>query len=532
MNPPTLYQSSSLSSTLSTRALVARYAAVILAIAGLIIVGNIIAFSQSQQLDGVNELINVAGRQSMLSQRLSKEAYDVHLHTLGGEDPTLHLEHLEELLTRWQSIQPELRAGVDNYIQRIRDGFTAVEPPYRAMLNALECVRADYLNTASNCSQTIDEYLKIIAHESDSFVESMDSIVVNTNSAAAGAAKDQIGVTQTAIGVILLVLLGVVSFFTFRPAVQQIRATFKSLDEAQEQLNTANASLEQRVQERTLQLGRANVSLQTTNEDLLNFTSIITHDLRSPIAGIKGFLEEVQTDFASLKPVFEAGQRGQPDEHSREAFENYIRDALVSMQQAVEKAERLLRGIMDIAHERNRNYDMQPLDTHSAIQSVIGALAFEIQESSTEISLPANFPSVQADPLAFEQVMSNLIGNSIKYHNPARDTQIAISWTTQDDLVAIHVKDNGLGIPEEEQARVFQLFRRGSNADIVEGMGMGLYYVRNLARRHGGDITFTSKQGEGATFSVTLPLAANSPMKTYTTQEVEMVDHVRVLEPI
>ena len=75
------------------------------------------------------------------------------------------------------------------------------------------------------------------------------------------------------------------------------------------------------------------------------------------------------------------------------------------------------------------------------------------------------------------------------------------------DAWVFRVEDNGIGIPAADQAEVFKKFRRGSNTGGINGTGLGLYIVRELTRRHGGEVTFTSERGQGTTFLVRLPLS-------------------------
>ena len=121
------------------------------------------------------------------------------------------------------------------------------------------------------------------------------------------------------------------------------------------------------------------------------------------------------------------------------------------------------------------------------------------------LDLPETPVPVVADPDALTLVLSNLLGNAIKYTPPGGN--VVVGCQVSADSVVITVKDNGIGISTEDQARVFEKFQRGTDPEVqnITGTGIGLFTAREIVRRHGGDIELISEKGAGSTFMARLP---------------------------
>ncbi|MFL5357097.1 sensor histidine kinase [Archangium sp.] len=104
-----------------------------------------------------------------------------------------------------------------------------------------------------------------------------------------------------------------------------------------------------------------------------------------------------------------------------------------------------------------------------------------------------------------EQVLINLLSNALKY---GAGRPVRVAMTADGGRALLSVKDEGVGLREEDRARIFERFERAISASEVSGLGLGLYITREIAQAHGGDISVESRLGEGSTFIVTLPLGA------------------------
>lgn len=114
--------------------------------------------------------------------------------------------------------------------------------------------------------------------------------------------------------------------------------------------------------------------------------------------------------------------------------------------------------------------------------------------------------SVSADPKGIEKIFMNLVGNAINYTDNNPHPKIVISSQLQESACLISLKDNGIGIPEDSRATIFDKFRRGSNVKGVHGTGLGLFIVRGIVEAHGGRIWVESEEGKGSTFYFTIPM--------------------------
>lgn len=294
------------------------------------------------------------------------------------------------------------------------------------------------------------------------------------------------------VGLLLIAGASVVSYFTARLMLQNERD--------QEQIRLYNEQLEGLVSERTAELNNANRYLRYANDEMRGFTSIVSHDLRSPIASISGFLSELRRDWDDLLPVLDTNIQ---DERSRRTFEQHIPEAFDLIDTSIKQMERLTRGILGVARTGRRELSVKRVDLNKVVQATLATNRKLLNESMADVQVVGNLPTIMADQVAIEQVMSNLLGNAIKYRDPERPLKITITTDRTATHTRVHIADTARGISEEESVNIFRLYRRG-NATDVEGEGIGLYAVRGLVRRHGGDLSVTSEPGVGSTFTFTI----------------------------
>jgi|GEM_PF-686056 len=225
-----------------------------------------------------------------------------------------------------------------------------------------------------------------------------------------------------------------------------------------------------------------------------DFVSFVTHQLRTPLAGIKWMLELAAGD-AALPPE----------------VASYVTDA----REAAERLIDLVNELLDISRlERGKlEGELRPTDMVALTRQVLEELQPLVSERGHRVVLdvqegPAS-PCV--DPQLARQVVLNLLSNAIKYTPPGG--AIAVSIVPRAGRLAWQVRDTGIGIPREAQRRLFEKFYRADNAYALEteGTGLGLYLARLIVERFGGRIWCESDEGRGSTFHVTLPLQEPSP---------------------
>ncbi len=271
------------------------------------------------------------------------------------------------------------------------------------------------------------------------------------------------------------------------------------LDLAQEELRSLNSGLEDAVAARTTELSRA-------NDEIQRFAYIVSHDLRSPLVNVMGFTAELEATIAPLTTLIDRVDAEAPALMTPEA-----RDAKADLPEAIgfirtstSKMDRLINSILRLSREGRRTLLPAAIDLGAMLGTIRDSFAHRITELGAEIDIAGPFPPLVSDPLALEQILSNLVENAVKYLQPGRPGRIAVAGRADGARVVIDVADNGRGIAPGDHERIFELFRRSGVQD-QPGEGLGLAHVRALAYRLGGTITCISRLGAGATFRLSLP---------------------------
>jgi signal transduction histidine kinase len=245
---------------------------------------------------------------------------------------------------------------------------------------------------------------------------------------------------------------------------------------AQEQVRALNASLEQRVGERTAELERS-------MRDMEAISYSIAHDLRAPLRSVNGFAAIVlDEEAARLSPT------------GREMFERIARSSR-NMGQMITDMLELLRVV-------RVELDAVPVDMQALAQSVAESLA--PQSAHARIGIQT-LPQALGDATLLRQVLSNLMDNALKYSRHLASPELQVGFESA--RRAYFVRDNGMGFDMAHADKLFGLFQRLHAGSDVPGMGVGLAIVARIVERHGGRIWAESAPGEGATFWLKLPLA-------------------------
>lgn len=221
------------------------------------------------------------------------------------------------------------------------------------------------------------------------------------------------------------------------------------------------------------------------------FVATASHELRTPLTSIRGYVDMLLLDtFGSL------------NDPQREFLEIIKRNVGLLVD--------LIDELLDISRAEAGEIRLrrEPVDVATAVEEVTRSLYSQFSERNIRLSLQiaADVPPTLADPQRLQQILVNLVGNACKYTLPGG--YVAVTLSNGGDELQIDVRDSGVGIAEEAQPHIFTPFFRADNPlrDEVGGTGLGLNITRKLVELHGGRIWFTSKTGEGSTFSFTLPL--------------------------
>jgi signal transduction histidine kinase len=198
---------------------------------------------------------------------------------------------------------------------------------------------------------------------------------------------------------------------------------------------------------------------------------------------------------------------------SSDLLKNY--GSRMSPEQRDEKIERLQKEARGIAvmlddlltiskGEELKEFDPILLDLQNLTREVVHEVAEGIGgQHVLTVESRGNCTSVYADKKLVTRIITNLLSNAIKY-SPINST-IQVVVTCETTQIILEVKDQGIGIPDDDQVRLFEAFHRAKNVDHISGTGLGLAIVKQAVELHGGDVSVTSTLGKGSTFTVTLP---------------------------
>jgi len=325
----------------------------------------------------------------------------------------------------------------------------------------------------------------------DGIIDAADRRISDGNNNQRGATNALRWVTIISAVVIIAVVGG---------SAWTVLSYTRELASARHEVETANSSLEERVRERTSDLGRA-------NEEIQRFAYIVTHDLRAPLVNIMGFTSELETSVGLLSDYMaKAPEASDPAfEEARLAATEDLPEAITFIRAATRKMDGLINAILKISREGRRQLKPETINLPEFIEANADAVHHQVADTDGTVRFDVQLPKIVSDKLSLEQVLGNLLDNAIKYRHPDRPIEIALrARQALGNRVEITVEDNGRGIADSDHERVFELFRR-SGAQSQPGEGIGLAHVRTLVRSLGGDITLRSKLGEGTTFTITLP---------------------------
>jgi signal transduction histidine kinase len=284
-------------------------------------------------------------------------------------------------------------------------------------------------------------------------------------------------------------------------------------DLAQSHLSEDTAKL--MLEKRNAELTRANRDLDHKNQENEMFVYSVSHDLRSPLVNLQGFSKELGLVKEDLQRLFDGDLTEAARERGRTIVNRDVAESVHYIQTAVTRLSAIIDALLRLSRAGRVDYQPEVVDLAEVVDRVIAAMRATIEERGAQVSR-GELIKVWGDPTALEQIFANLIGNAVNYLDPNRPGRIEVNVVPKppvefEDMVVFAVKDNGLGIPEAYQSKVFGVFQR-LHPNAAPGEGIGLPLVRRMVERHGGKIWLESKEGEGTTFFIALPSKEDSPL--------------------
>jgi signal transduction histidine kinase len=255
----------------------------------------------------------------------------------------------------------------------------------------------------------------------------------------------------------------------------------RAFNQMTENLRASRAQLEQTVD-----------NLKTTQQQLVQseklsgigeFVAGVTHELNNPLTCILGFAELLE------------------DEPLPENIKQDVRQVVNN----AHRCRRIVQSLLSFA--RQHKAERKPVQLNTLIDDVLEIVAYQLRTSSIEVErkYDSALPKVMADPHQVQQVIINIVNNArqaIEEHQ--RSGKITVATETADGLVRVHIHDSGPGIPEPVLAKIFDPFF--TTKEVGKGTGLGLSLCYGIVKEHGGSITVRSAPGEGATFTVEIPI--------------------------
>ncbi len=216
--------------------------------------------------------------------------------------------------------------------------------------------------------------------------------------------------------------------------------------------------------------------------------SLASHELRAPLTSIRGYANTLVREFGHLG-----------EETQREFLEGILSES--------ERLTHLVSDLLDMSQIEEGRLRIEPraVSPRLICEEAVRRVSHPDLKHRLKVEVGEGLPDVLADPGRIGQALSNLLSNAVKFS--PEGSEVTVAARRANDSVQFSVSDHGVGIPREEQSKLFSRFHRAANAHTPEtpGAGLGLYIAKAIVEAHGGSIGFQSELGRGSTFHFTLP---------------------------
>jgi signal transduction histidine kinase len=247
-------------------------------------------------------------------------------------------------------------------------------------------------------------------------------------------------------------------------------------------LNKAYAEMEQKVLSRTAELSEANERIKESSEKIKHFAFSVSHDLKNPAIGVHGLTRRLYNDYSE-----KLGNRG--------------KKICTQILHASEQIAFLVENINLYINTKEMPVRYETLRLSEICRIIREEFSALIAERGIEWSQPDENPLIKADRISILRALRNLVDNSLKYGGDSLSA-ISVTYRDSEEYHIISIKDNGAGLIDEDSQKIFGLFFRGKNLKTIDGTGMGLAIVKEIAEQHGGRVWVESDHDKGLTISM------------------------------
>jgi len=283
----------------------------------------------------------------------------------------------------------------------------------------------------------------------------------------------------------------------YREEIEAATFSLAQLARRNDEVREVAASLESKVRHAAAEMERQRVELASahrrlkeqaerldrSNRELTSVGFVVSHDFRTPMVRVAGFLRLLEGRVAE-----------ELDHESR----SWLAQAITGVGELQDLANEFLR----ITRVDSRGAGFRPVDLDEVVAHTVRRLRDPIEDANVDVAW-RSLPEVVGDGEQLVQVMAELFENAIRFR-ARRSPRILVSATADDEKHVVSVRDNGIGIDEGQQDRIFDLFRQGEDVPL-EGFGTGLALVRRIVHRHGGQVWLAESSRSGSTFRFSLP---------------------------
>lgn len=230
-----------------------------------------------------------------------------------------------------------------------------------------------------------------------------------------------------------------------------------------------------------LRARRLSLDLKLRNEELESFFHAMSHDVRAPLRTIKGFVQFLKTEEAErLSP------QGRHD--------------LEQIQAVVSQMQDTMNGLVDFARVEYGNRQLQALSLDEVVRRCVEQMQREIEQRQAHIEISGPLPDVQGNPVLLTSAITNLLSNALKFVERDVTPIITIRAVVAHQICRLEIEDNGIGIAQDDQKRLFKPFVQLHGGEVYEGVGLGLATVRKAVELMEGRSGVLSAPGRGSTF--------------------------------